>query len=900
MRYASACVCLLLTACPGPATPDSGDTVFLGADPAVPAAPGEARAGVIREGEDGEAALFGGISAEGRAGDLKIYNSAIQLIIQGPYDSHGYVPTGGGIIDADLVRADGQPGRDLVEDVYLGFSMARLFHADTVEVVSDGSDGGAAVVRSTGTDVAWLWFKGMFEREDPVVEDLGLEITTTYTLAPDSHSLAIHTEIHNPGDDTLSIAPQDGAWVSGEDLIPWEQGSGYDDSDTDTRRGLLMTGRLGEHTVALWQQQGDYGTGVITRLAAEYGMILAELEPAELAPGERVVYQRNLTIAPDPALAIGAMWATDGEPLGEVCGTVVDTSGPVAGARVHLVSDPDTPRVESWALTDAEGAFCASLPVGEIQAWAVGHGDLEHLQLPAARGRYAPFAATSVNETALAVFRGEVDAQAPPWAVGHPSGEAVTVQISEGATTSIELELGQPGRLEAQLSDLYGAPLPGVLELRWSEGTPPESTVPSGLTSALGVPDGTRAGWAWTADGSIGIDVLPGTYDLLATHDWRHEQASAAAVVVLPGETTTVELTLERVIEPDGWLALDAHLHGAPSFDGALPMADRLVACAATGVDIAAISDHDLHVDYAPLVEAMGLRQRLLTIPSVEVTTMVRGHFNLWPLAPASREEPNGGALDWWSYRVSTEELFGLMREAVGPDALLQVNHPRTPGMLTFADFDPVTGEPDDPDAFSWSFETFELINGGVDDLEQVREDYFGFLNQGYVRVPLGVSDSHYRFIPCGMARTDLPLGADSAGEIEAEAVVEAILAGNTVAATGVTLRASVGDALPGDTLHTSRAEVEVQVLAPSWIVPDTLRLIRNGETLQEEPLTTLGDGVWFDGVLTVEAEGDAWFVLEVTGSTPMGDAWRNQTPYAMTSAFLLDVDGDGWTAPAP
>ncbi len=891
---------LWLPACARPRDTASQPDPFLGADPSVPAAPGEARAGVIREGEAAEAALFGGINAEGRAGDIKIYNSAVQLIVQGPTMSHGYVPTGGGIIDADLVRPEAQLGRDLVEDVYLGFSMARLFHADTVEVVSDGSDGGSAIVRATGTDVAWPWFQGMFEREDPVVEAMGLAITTTYTLAPDSHSLHIQTEIHNPGEERRSIAPQDGAWVSGEDLLPWELGSGYDELDANTRRALFMTGRQGEQTLALWQQQGEYGTGVITSLAAEYGMILAELEPAELEPDGRVVYERWLTIAPDPSVAIAAILEADEEPHGELCGSVRDRSGPVAGARVHLVRDQAPPLVQGWAVTDAEGGFCARLPTGEHRAYAVGHAELEHVQLPAGRGRYAPFAAAGPNEATLAVFRGEREAEAPPWVRGRIGEEPATVEIVEGETASVELSLEPPGHLSIQLVDSDGDPLPGVLELRWSEGAPPESPVPSPLRSALGIPEGARAGWAWSADGSFTLEVLPGIYDLRATHDWRHEQASAAAVEVIAGETTTLDLELERVIDPDGWLALDAHLHGAPSFDGALPMADRLVACVATGVDIAAISEHDSHVDYAPLLEAMGLQQRLLTIPTVEVTTMIRGHFNLWPLTPSDRETPNGGALDWWNHRVSTAELFELMREAAGPEAMLQVNHPRTPGMLTFADFDPDAAEPEDPDAFSWDFDSFELINGGVSDLERVREDYFGFSNHGRIRVPLGVSDSHYRFIPCGMARTDLPLGADSAGEIDRDEVIEALRAGHTVAATGVTLRAEAGEALPGDTLTGARAQLEVQVLAPSWIVPDSLRLIRNGEILREEPLSSQGDGVWFDGTLDLEAEADAWFVLEVVGSTPMGDAWRNQTPYAMTSTFLLDIEGDGWTAPGP
>ena len=900
MRPTSALAALLLTACPGPDDSAVDDGLFLGVDPAVPAAAGEARAGVIRDGSEGEAALFGGISAEGRAGDVKLYNSQVQFIIQGPYESHGYVPTGGGIIDADLVRPEGQLGRDLVEDVYLAFSMSRLFHADTVEIIADGSDGGEAVVQAIGTDVDWSWFQGMFERDDPVVEAMGLEITTTYTLPPDSDTLRIETEIVNPDWETVSISPQEGAWVSGEDAVPWAPQHGYADHDEDQQRVLSMTGRQGEATLSLWRSEGSYGTGVITSLAAEYGMILAELDTPTQHASSVTVLERNLTISRDPMSALARAKEADGTPLYEVCGTVTAPDGPVAGARVHFIHDDDPTRVRGWSLTDDDGAFCGSLNHGVHTAWAVAHGELEHVELPEGRGRYAPFGANATNDPVLAHLQGDTQATAPPWAMGRPSTQGVVFSLTDQTTTAeIELELGLPGRIEVTLEDQDGTPLPGVLELVWADGSPPASEISDELHDVMGLPGGARAGWAWTPDGTLIMDVLPGVYELEATHDWRHEQAAFEDVEVLPGETTTLTLVLERVVEPDGWLALDAHMHGAPSFDGALPMADRLVACAATGVDVAAVTDHDVHVDYGPLLEAMGLRPRLLTIPAVEVTTMLRGHFNLWPIIPDQREVPNGGALDWWNLRVSTEELFDLMRDAVGPDALLQINHPRTPGMLTFADYDPSTGEVDDPDKFSWNFETFELINGGVADLEQVREDFFGFLNQGEVRVPLGVSDSHYRFIPCGMARTDLYLAADSAAEVETEAVVDAVLAGRVVAATGTTLRAWAGDDPPGSTLEGTSATLEVEVLAPSWIQPGTLRLIRNGETLSEEDLTEAIDGVWFDGTLALEAEADAWFVVEVAGTVPMGDAWRNQAPYAMTNAFFLDVDGDGWQAPA-
>ena len=98
---------VLLAACstpPGEGPPDPTPAPP-GVDPTVPAGPGEVRAGVVVEG--GESALWAGITAEGRPGDISIYNDRVRFVVQGPYLSHGYVNTGGGLLDADLVRPEG-------------------------------------------------------------------------------------------------------------------------------------------------------------------------------------------------------------------------------------------------------------------------------------------------------------------------------------------------------------------------------------------------------------------------------------------------------------------------------------------------------------------------------------------------------------------------------------------------------------------------------------------------------------------------------------------------------------------------------------------------------------------------------------------------------------------------
>ena len=66
---------LLLLACrPDETTPPKGKTPDL----TERLGEGEVRAGVVTD----EAALFGGVSAEGKAGDVKIYNDRAQFVIQ--------------------------------------------------------------------------------------------------------------------------------------------------------------------------------------------------------------------------------------------------------------------------------------------------------------------------------------------------------------------------------------------------------------------------------------------------------------------------------------------------------------------------------------------------------------------------------------------------------------------------------------------------------------------------------------------------------------------------------------------------------------------------------------------------------------------------------------------------
>ena len=875
---------LLLTACPPQIVVDpNGSDGALGADPAEAFPPEEARAGQVRT--DGESALFAGITAEGQVGDFMLLNDRVQFVVQGVRRGHGYVNTAGNIIDVDLVRPT--LGRDLVEDVFLGFSLARLFDATEISVVNDGTDGTDAVVQATGIDVPWAFFQGMLESPKPTVDDLNLSITTTYTLPPQSFTLHIDTVITNTGEEAVTVTPQDGIFASGEDAIPWTTTGGLTGSSGDSPTSLTFTGRQGEASFSIWPDSGAYSSNPLTDILAELGIATVENPTVILEPGESTNLVRHLSVHSDVAGVEAERLDHQGVALTQVSGAVSDSEGPVAGVRVHFGG-------ESWAgfaITDARGQYAARLPQGSWTGWAVARADTERTELPTDVARLGGFAAPTVRADTLSSW--ETRDSPLPWATGYPTPPGETVEVATTPVT-VDFNLSPMQTLRVRTDGV-----PAILDVRRTNGLY-SSAVPADLREAVGVPDGSREAWGWTGSGELTMAVMPGTFEVTVGHSWRHEQVYIADVAVGVGGDTTIDAKPLEVIERDGWLSLDSHLHASPSMDGALPMEDRLITCAAAGVDVVIPTDHDAMVDYRDLATAMRLDDRMRIIPGVEVTTLIRGHFNLFPIEPGPATQPNGGAFAWWEQLGTTQELFDGMQTAAGPDAMTQVNHPRTPGMFSFANLDETTGEPQKPDHWSWDFGAFELINpGGGGAYSTLRDDWFSLLDSGFAPVPTGVSDSHYRYIPCGVAHTDVYVGVDDPTEATADDVMTALRAGHVVAASGTTLRATLdlgdGESLPGDTVVGTTGTLSITVRSPGWIQPGTVRVWHDHEVVWEQTLTDAVDTVWLDDRIQIDVSEDGWLVVEVEGTEPMGDIWRNEPPYAATNAFFIDIDGDGW-----
>ena len=115
------------------------------------------------------------------------------------------------------------------------------------------------------------------------------------------------------------------------------------------------------------------------------------------------------------------------------------------------------------------------------------------------------------------------------------------------------------------------------------------------------------------------------------------------------------------------------------------------------------------------------------------------GHFNAFPVEPDASVS-NRGAV---SPDGTVGEIFEQVRRE-SPNALIQVNHPRSgrDGYFSSFSYDPFDGRAEQ--GFTDDFDLLEILNGEPSrHFEQIMKDWRAFLKQGNKIVGVGNSDSH-------------------------------------------------------------------------------------------------------------------------------------------------------------
>jgi hypothetical protein len=420
-----------------------------------------------------------------------------------------------------------------------------------------------------------------------------------------------------------------------------------------------------------------------------------------------------------------------------------------------------------------------------------------------------------------------------------------------------------------------------------------------------------RKGVLYTGTGEASISVPAGRYTLYANRGL--EYGLGKRVLTLNGSSQSVELKLTREVDTRGYISSDTHIHTLThSGHGDSTLEERMATIAGEGIELAIATDHNHHVDYAPVARATKTDSHFTPVIGNEVTTKI-GHFNAFPIEPGARV-PNFNLPDWGS-------LIKEIRATPGVRVVV-LNHPSN-NHSNFIPTDPkrfhaASGEALD-DA-PWTFDALEVVTSAAmqSDWMKPYRDWFALLNRGRSTVGLGSSDTHdvNRFI-LGQARTYVASTATDPSRIDIKEACDNILAGKVLVSMGLFAEAWVDEKHGMGELATGRGEtmrVRVRIQGPRWISADRLELYANGQKLAERPIVSKANAV-VKADLTLELprpKHDIWLVAIASGPGVREHYWPIPRPYqpvrgdwdprviGSTSPIKIDGDGDGtYSSPA-
>ena len=793
--------------------------------------------------------LLTGDAAQGKIGDYLIGNDKVHIIVQGPDRHLGPQPFGGNIIDAALV---GDDMHDEFGEVGLFYNFGRTVDAQHFEVLRDGSEGGPAVIAASGQDALndWVAVKTQLQQKlgaPPLVDPeqaLPLRITNYFVLAPGEKRVKEITAFCNDGAQPVGLEAGDltdpGGNVEFFNPDACVHGFGYSNTFCFGLDGLSWYGYLG---TGVAYGYAPYHPGSATRpeensvsltVAGVTGSVLG----ATGIPGllswfnpDAGVRQGELDV-PANGQAVMARDFVVGRDLGDVAttiettraallnrtvvplsGTVTDTLGsPVAGARVAVERAGSAIGVETIFTTDANGQYQGALYPGSynVSAWAPGR--------PIASPQPVALSGSPVTQDFTLSLTRSLSVTVQDDASNPLPAKVTLLCVESGGCPTSNSQLGL-------YTDITRDPLPNDVALQGF--VPPSGTatfqVPPGEYDAL-----VSRGPAY----SIYPPTWPGSGQFL---DMRVADKSLAA-------------TLVRVVDTTGWLASDFHVHAINSPDSYVPNVDRVESYLAEGMEVLVSTDHEFVTDLAPYNQALGGQSLLATVIGEECSPMNFGHYILYPY-PIVRSDLNGGALDWAGGSGPTftlGQMFSAARNAgIGT---IQFNHPRGfLGGLSYlqvdmdtlathapaANFrmDPGTTPANDTGLMSSNFDSFELLNPGIDGFDGNSDaahanfnDWFTLLSEGLKATGTGVSDTHMQFATAaGYWRTWVQTGVDSPANLQPAQLSSAVntmkatvsdgpfivFTGHRLDASGNPASADVG---PGEVIPPGAGDVELTI----------------------------------------------------------------------------------------
>jgi hypothetical protein len=871
------------------------------------------------------AELITGPLADGQIGDTMIENGLARYIIQKPNvrDMYSVGAFGGNIIDVELV---GHPGMDNFLEIAPAINIETVINATSLEIVNDGTDGGAAVVRTCGPDDLLD-----FVNPSTVIEDAGfgfpasandvdqdVEACTEYTLEPDASYVKMVTTIFN--NEPTAIHNFAGDWVNAAgELEQWGSGNeGIGVRLLGDDMGVFSYFGYGEAqgvdygitTIPISDalQTGYFSTSGVSYLLHSQSVLTAILQqtPAfDIEPGSSMSYTRYFNVGDGSGgNAVTLENLLKGTKFGQISGCVTVAGVPAPGARVSAgpVTAGQITRVRSTWVTGPDGCYQGTLPLGTngFAVWREG-----------------------------TMYEG--GASTPPV-------HLKTISLLTPAVQNFDLPA--PGHVNVTVVDENNDPVPARVSVVGFDPSPdPTFSADTGLflDQSDKYPFGIARALYTNAAGAVDFDMEPGSYRIYVSRgaEWSlFEQA----LTVTGGGTNNVAAQIAHVLDTTGFISSDHHVHGIASADSRVSQSNRVRQFAGEGVDNIIMTDHHAHTDLTPRINAMGFTPFVTATIGEEITTWDTGHYNAYPLT-IDPTRPSGGSTDWGGgapagedfpshghYILTPAEIAALAETGPQstPDTLIQINHidshfvpmhidtsvvpPQsfmTPAELTRFRMDPASGN------LFHHFEALELWNGHNRNhqsqfLNERIGVWFNLLNQGLLSTMVTDTDTHaFANLETAGGRTWAASSTDDPPSISPAEMTQSIRAGKAVGGQGLYVQTKLIDAanasnvadltLAGDTLlavsnPVAGLTLEIDVQAPLWADFDTILVYANATTI---PSPTSAAPELFGATPTMELDAGTDFTITNNNVFPLvaGGSRRE----AHVSIPFTNMTADTW-----
>jgi hypothetical protein len=801
------------------------------ADPFGAKAAGQARAGRVRDAS--QIVHHPNARYRPRVDDFVMANDRIAVYIEKDGRKNGWTTLGGDVVVIDAVGDDGRPkGVGLYGDTAIAF--ARQTPKGTVTVLNDGSDGKAAVVRLSGvlTNVPFFdTFRALAQ------EEYDFPAAYDYVLEPGSDKLLIRVSLVNPGLEEVPIGKK--------------QFFGFFQQNI----GKIFTAETGfaqAKGTFPWIAFDNESFGFAIRsltggLKSDFevqGFQLFVSSGASIAGCEKKTFDYVEIVGGGPNIdgLLQAKRRAFGEPEGrELRGVVKEENGTVlSGAWVHAQSSDG--KYLTRVMSGANGAFVMHVPAGAVtltptlQGWAI----------PAA--------------TPVADGANDVEVKLP---------QRATIDVTVKDATSSEA-------LPARVQVIPSTPL-------------------AKAPDAFGIREEQTGLWQYfSMDGRAVLPVPAGTHRVIVSRGYEYELHDET-VTATTGATTAVTASLAHSVDSTGVMCGDFHIHTSYSLDSFDDFEEKVKGAIADGLELPVSSEHQFIADFKPVIDKLGMQKWANSIVSAELTTFTWGHFGVIP-AHLDTNLPNNGATDWIGR--TPPDVFKEVVEAPEKPVLV-VNHPRSSlfqGYFNVADFDRGRAQGTVAELWSEAFHALEVANGAsfAESRDGSVADWFALLDVDKTFFALGNSDSHdMRGSFVGYPRNCLRFGHDDPKLITADAVRDSLKAGANIVSGGITLAVEgPGGVGPGGKATAGSYKVVVQ--SPSWVIPATVEVIVDGQSVETRPVgtsTAAGPGKRYELTFDVQpttSKSRHWVLFHAAGTGDLAPVHPGRNPFAFSNPIFF------------